>query len=197
MKLNLNVNEFTENLADKTPAPGGGGAAALVGALAASLASMVAKFTVGKMYEKNLDLNKIINRTKELRNRLLEIIKEDEEAFKKINSAENKNQAFLDAAKPPLDIMITLKEVIGFLEKLVDNCSKYIVSDVGISFLFAKAAIRASYLNVHINISLVKICETQENSEADEISKKAEEILVLANNSRIYERTLERLDVKD
>ena len=46
--MKLNCDEFLERLASKEPVPGGGGAAALGGAIGAALTSMVANLTVGK-----------------------------------------------------------------------------------------------------------------------------------------------------
>lgn len=46
--LDLPLRSFLERLGSNAPAPGGGAAAALCGALAASLGSMVCAFTIGK-----------------------------------------------------------------------------------------------------------------------------------------------------
>ena len=45
---NQTVQEFLDDLVSKTPAPGGGSVAALMGATAASLVSMVCNLTIGK-----------------------------------------------------------------------------------------------------------------------------------------------------
>ena len=44
----MSLEQFSAELASSSPAPGGGSASALTGAIAASLSSMVANLTVGK-----------------------------------------------------------------------------------------------------------------------------------------------------
>ena len=52
---NQELEEFLEDLASSKPAPGGGSAAAVAGALAAALSSMVANLTVGKEQYKDVE----------------------------------------------------------------------------------------------------------------------------------------------
>ena len=56
MSMNdLSIKAFSEQLAAKVSVPGGGSAAALTGALAAALGSMVGEFTVGKAKYKDVE----------------------------------------------------------------------------------------------------------------------------------------------
>lgn len=177
-------------LASKKPTPGGGAAAAYVSALSSALLGMVAEFTVGKMYEKNLDLKSIIKKAESSRIRLLELIEEDEVAFKGFNIS--KPETVINAMKPPFEIMCILSDILDILEEMVDNCTKMIVSDVGISYLFANAGIKASYLNIYINAKLLETSGVQDKKSED-ILNKSEEILKKSEKSEIYRKVLVRL----
>lgn len=65
----LSLSDFTSELASSSPAPGGGSASALAGALSASLSSMVANLTIGKKgYEKHFDeMSEIAGQAQQLR----------------------------------------------------------------------------------------------------------------------------------
>ena len=84
--MKLNCDEFLERLASKEPVPGGGGAAALGGAIGAALTSMVANLTVGK--EKFLSVEgemiRLAAASKYLRKELLQLVQEDARAFSPI-----------------------------------------------------------------------------------------------------------------
>ena len=81
--MKLNCDEFLERLASKEPVPGGGGAAALGGAIGAALTSMVANLTVGK--EKFLSVEgemiRLAAASKYLRKELLQLVQEDASVF--------------------------------------------------------------------------------------------------------------------
>ena len=85
----LSCLQFSEQLASKAPVPGGGGTAALIGALAAGLGCMAANLTVGKKkylpYEE--DHIRIIARCSGLRQRFLELVDEDAAAFEPLSAA--------------------------------------------------------------------------------------------------------------
>ena len=80
---NLSLDEFTALTASSSPSPGGGSIAALTGAVAASLSSMVAALTVDKSgYEQNREeMQQIIARCEELRTKLLDDIDRDCTSF--------------------------------------------------------------------------------------------------------------------
>ena len=79
----MTITEFDDALASNAPAPGGGGAAALAGALAAALGSMVCNLTAGKksyaQYEE--DNQKALQHLEAARKHLLTLIDEDARAF--------------------------------------------------------------------------------------------------------------------
>ena len=194
----LSLNEFSEKLFSKEPVPGGGGAAALVGALAVSLGAMAANLTVGK--EKYAEYTDELIKAEKLRLRLLELIEEDASGFGEVNKAckikprdeEAIEKALVSAAMPPLHTMETLKEVIDILLILADKTSMLVVSDVGVGAKFAEAALKSAYLNVVVNTKLMK-----DEKTASDIEEKAEKLFAYARKAdEVYEKILNRLKDK-
>ena len=198
----LSLNEFSEKLFSKEAVPGGGGASALVGALAVSLGAMAANLTIGKeKYAKYSDeLNANLKKAEKLRLRLLELIEEDAAGFGEINKAykvkprdeELIEKALVSAATPPLKMMDAIKEVIDILIVFSDKTSILVVSDVGVGAKFAEAAIKSAYLNVVVNVKLMK-----DEKTAAEIGEKAERLLHYAKKAdKVYEDILRHLSEK-
>ena len=85
----LSCEDFLSRLASKAPAPGGGGAAALVGAAGVALGNMVGNLTTGKkkysaVEEEILALNA---RAETLRKRLEALVQADADAFTPLAAA--------------------------------------------------------------------------------------------------------------
>lgn len=165
--------EFAEALASKQAVPGGGGAAALTGALGVALASMVANFSKGK--KKFIDIEDrhedILKRGQELRERLVDLIDEDAKNFYPLSKAygikavteEEKAQkekvlqsALKVAAEAPIKMVECIHESILLHEELVDISSKLIISDVGVGVKCLEAALYSAKLNVAINLHSIK-----------------------------------------
>ena len=87
--LNNSLEQFSAKLASAAPTPGGGGAAALAGALAVALGNMVGSLTVGKKkYADVEDRIKELNAaSEELRGKLLAQMDEDAKAFEPLSKA--------------------------------------------------------------------------------------------------------------
>lgn len=198
----LSLNEFSEKLFSKEAVPGGGGASALVGALAVSLGAMAANLTLGKeKYAEYTDeLNANLEKAEKLRLRLLELIEEDAAGFGGINKAykvkprdeELIEKALVSAATPPLKMMEAIKEVIDILIIFSDKTSVLVVSDVGVGAKFAEAALKSAYLNVVVNVKLMK-----DEKTAAETRAKAEKLITYAEKAdKVYEKILERLKDK-
>ena len=177
----LTLDKFSEELFSKNAIPGGGGATALVGALAVSLGAMAANLTVGKAKyaEYTSRLEEILIRAEELRLHLLELIDEDAIGFGEVSKAyklkpkdeEVIEKALVSAATPPLNMMEALKKVIELLDELSAKTSVLVVSDVGVGAKLAGAALSSAYLNVVVNTSLMK-----NQGMADSMEKKAENL---------------------
>ena len=198
----LSLNEFSEKLFSKEPVPGGGGASALVGALAVSLGAMAANLTLGKekYAEYTEELNANLKKAEKLRLRLLELIEEDAAGFGEINKAYKVKprdeaqieKALVSAATPPLKMMEAIKEVIDILIIFSDKTSVLVVSDVGVGAKFAEAALKSAYLNVVVNAALMK-----DEKTAAEIGEKAERLLHYAKKAdKVYEDILRHLSEK-
>lgn len=198
----LSLNEFSEKLFSKEAVPGGGGASALVGALAVSLGAMAANLTLGKEkyaeYTEELSTN--LEKAEKLRLRLLELIEEDAVGFGEINKAykvkprneELIEKALVSAATPPLKMMEAIKEVIDILIVFSDKTSILVVSDVGVGAKFAEAALKSAYLNVVVNVALMK-----DEKTAAETRAKAEKLITYAEKAdKVYDKILERLKDK-
>lgn len=168
--------EFVNVLASKSAVPGGGGAAALVGAIGMALGSMVCNLTIGKKkyaeYEESV--KEILVKAREIEKKLLSMIDKDAENFLPLskayglpNSTEEEKKikeeimenALKVACEVPIDIVRVCFDAIKLHEDLVDKCSKLAISDVGVGVQCLRAAILSGKLNVVININSIKDME--------------------------------------
>ncbi|MBR0161702.1 MAG: cyclodeaminase/cyclohydrolase family protein [Oscillospiraceae bacterium] len=181
----LDAFRFTEELMSKAPVPGGGGAAALIGSLAAALGAMAANLTLGK--KKYLSYEKthlfVIAEMNVLRLRFLELIDEDAAAFEPLsrvyslgkdspNYEERLRAATLDACRAPFEMMQRCCDVVLLLEELYDKCSVLLLSDVGCAALAARCAMEAAAMNVFVNTRLLP-----KDPESEDFSRAASEML--------------------
>lgn len=156
--------EFASVLAAKEPVPGGGGAAALVGALGVALCSMVGNYTSGKKAYAAVedDVCRMLVKADEVRLRLLELVQEDAEAFEPLskaygiprddpNRAETIETYTKQACEAPLQMMRQICIAIELLEEMGEKGSPMLLSDVGCGALLCKAALEAASINVFIN----------------------------------------------
>ena len=156
--------DFAQVLASSAPVPGGGGAAALTGALGAALGSMVANLTVGRkayaQYEE--DLRSILERGEALRTGLLALVERDAAGFAPLARAyaipkddpvrpETLEAATLAACEAPLEMMRLCGQAIQLLEELLEKGSVTLVSDVGCGALCCGAALESAGMNIFVN----------------------------------------------
>ena len=181
----LSCAQFCEQLASKAPVPGGGGAAALAGSLAAALGEMAANLTRGKKsflhYEE--DHRRIIAETENLRMRFLCLIEEDAAAFEPLSRAYSMyksdpdyaaamRSATLRAAGAPFEMMENCCALIVLLEELRGKCSSLLLSDVGCAAVAARMALEAASMNVFVNTRL-----QPDDAEAKHLSLQAGNML--------------------
>ncbi len=177
--------QFTEQLTSKSPTPGGGGVAALIGALAAALGAMATNLSIGKkkLLPFEEDHRQILAETNILRLRFLELMDEDAAAFTPLaeaysldrsvpENAEILRRATLNACRAPLEMMQRCGELIVLLEDLRGKCSVLMLSDVGCGASAARAALESAAMNVFVNTRTLP-----EDQEASELAGQAAAIL--------------------
>lgn len=165
--------EFTALTLSKNPVPGGGSVAALSGALGASLGGMVASLTKGKKkyaaYEE--DIERILMETEKYRQKFFTLMDEDMENFLPLSKAyglpketeEEKEERAREldrclrlAAKAPMEMVQTVSEILPLFEELSVKGSKLAMSDVGCGVSMLRAASDSAWLNVLINLNMIK-----------------------------------------
>jgi len=173
MYLERPLKDFINDTSSRTPAPGGGSVAALVGALGSSLLSMVGNFTTGKEKFKTVqkEIQEILRKLGEFTSKLCELIQEDISAYQnfskvsslpKITPEEKEKrkklmqQALKKAAKPPFETCNLCFELLKIASKLVEIGNPRLISDVGVGAMLAEAALESAALNVEINLSYIK-----------------------------------------
>jgi methenyltetrahydrofolate cyclohydrolase len=163
------LQHYLDDLAAGIPAPGGGSASALSGALAAALASMVCRLTLDKAgYESvQSEIASIITQTEEARRRFTELLEEDITAYGRLSAAyqlpratgEEKaarsraiQERLAGAAQVPLDIVECAARLSSALRRIVEIANTNILSDVASAVTLAGASARSAANMVRINL---------------------------------------------
>lgn len=177
--------DFVAVLASNEPVPGGGGAAALVGAIGTALGNMVGSLTVGKKKYAAVEEEIVALKAKSdaLQTELLDQVPADAEGFAPLAKAYGipkddptrdavLEEATLTACKVPMRIMELCCEAIDVIAVFAEKGSRLAVSDAGCGAVCCKAALQAASLNVFINTKSLKNRE-----KAETLNKKTNEML--------------------
>lgn len=156
--------DFIEALASNSPSPGGGGAAALMGALGAALCSMAANLTVGrkKYAGAETELRGILAECERLSARFVALIDEDAAAFAPLAAAysmdksapgyaKTMREASLRACMAPVEMLECCAVTVSLLEKMLDIGNPMLKSDVGCGAAACAAAMKSAAMNVYVN----------------------------------------------
>ncbi|NEU12008.1 cyclodeaminase/cyclohydrolase family protein [Methylobacterium sp. BTF04] len=192
---------FLDGLASAAPTPGGGGAAAIHGAMGAALLSMVCNLTIGKKKYVAVEgeLKDILAQSEALRAELTGMIADDVAAFdavmaayglpkgtddEKAARAETIQEALKVATDVPLDCCRACRKVIDLAEPVAEKGNLNVISDAGVAVLSAHAGLRSAALNVYVNAKGL-----DDRAFADERLKELESLLGAAGplNESIYE----------
>ena len=202
-ELDERMERFLTELASKAPIPGGGGATALMGSLAAALGSMVGNLTTGKKkYEQyQQDIERILSVLQDSLWEIYEYIEKDAQAFEPLAKAykiprdqpgreELMEEVTLQAAKVPLDLTKKLYGIIPLLEELEIKGSRLAISDVAVAASCLTSALESGVMNIYINTRSLKNRKLAEeiNEEAKRMSGEG-----VLRCKKIYERILETL----
>jgi formiminotetrahydrofolate cyclodeaminase len=166
------IEHFLDELASRKATPGGGSAAAVIGAMAAALLSMVCNLTIGKAKYRDVEreLNAVLARTEELRLQLTEMIERDVESFGAVIAAyamprqtqeelalraQAIQTALKKATQVPLRCCRVCCEIIDLSAVVAQKGNTNVLSDAGVAVLAAHAAVRSGALNVMINVKAI------------------------------------------
>ncbi len=187
--------KFVEVLASSAPAPGGGGAAALVGAIGTALGNMVGSLTVGK--KKYADVEAEIldlkARCDALQTTLLDQVEADDKGFVPLakaygipkddpNRAAILEEATVTACAVPMRIMELCCESLECIRVFAEKGPRLAVSDAGCGAVCCKAALQAASLNVFINTkslrdrTVAEALNAKANGMLDQYCAMADEI---------------------
>jgi len=169
----LSCQEFLEKLASNAPTPGGGGGAAMAGALAVALTSMVGNLTVGKekFVAHEEEVQNILAKAEALRLKMLSLVNADAEVFNSFMACYRmpkameeeklvRNQAIQNAAKRaagvPFEIAQSCLEVMKLADRIAIIGNDGAITDAAVSAIMARAALRSAVYNVVVNLKLIK-----------------------------------------
>jgi len=169
----LTVASFANLLGSDAPAPGGGSAAALEGALGAALAAMVSALTMGrKKYEQSQALAEdAFAKASELKEAFLAAMERDTQSFNdfcdamslpKTTDAEKRRRseamqaALVVCTESPLTMMELSVQALELTGSLMGKTNVSAVSDLGVAALSLGAALQGAWLNVCINVGSLK-----------------------------------------
>lgn len=198
---------FLDALASKAATPGGGSAAAVMGAQSAALTSMVCNLTIGKpkYAEVENEMRSLLAKSEALRAKLTDMIKADVDVFNKLmacyglpkDSEEEKAarsariQAVLkEATEVPLECAKACAEAIELSRIAADKGNLGVISDAGVAVMAGYAALKSAALNVYINAGSMK-----DREFADAKVAELEKILNGADiaSEEIYQRVMAKL----
>ncbi|MDA8211681.1 MAG: cyclodeaminase/cyclohydrolase family protein [Clostridia bacterium] len=171
--LDKSCKEFIEVLASKAPVPGGGGAAALGGAVGMALTNMVGNLTVGK--KKYADVEDEVKQLLEQGYKVIAdleiLVDKDAEVFEPLSKAYGLPKDTPEQAKyreetlenlgkvacsVPMGIMRASYDGIKLTARMAEIGSMLVLSDAACGVVFLKAALIAASMNVIININSIQ-----------------------------------------
>jgi len=166
----LPLDRFLEALASESPTPGGGTAAAVAGAMGASLAEMVSGLTLSKekYAASHAAIRPIAEAAREARANFLELAREDSEAYdavvasrrlpKETEEQRSERAGSLAAAnrratEVPMRTARAAARLLAALPELAEKGNPNAASDVGAAALLLESSVEGALLNVGINLS--------------------------------------------
>jgi formiminotetrahydrofolate cyclodeaminase len=165
----LSLRELLDRLSSSDPVPGGGSAAALAGAMGASLVSMVAALTAGRAEHADADtaVREIGEAASSVRDELIELAQRDSDAYQAVVTARRlpretdeqraararaMSSAIVQAAEVPFHTARVARQTLELAGRIAPIGNRNAVSDAGVAALLSAAAIRGAILNVRINL---------------------------------------------
>jgi glutamate formiminotransferase/formiminotetrahydrofolate cyclodeaminase len=202
----MKINEFVDELASSSPAPGGGSVAALAGSLGAALSSMVCNLTIGKEKYSDVqnEIEEILKKSEKLKNDLIKLVDEDTEAFNDVMKAFKKpkdieeqkkkrsnaiQEGYKKATAVPLKTAKTCEKILDLAMIVAKKGNQNSITDSAVSAIMARAGVESAILNVKINLGSIKdekfvknISSELENLQKSSDNKEKEILKIVSGN---------------
>lgn len=207
MLVKLKVEDFLEELAADSPAPGGGSVAAVLGSMGAGLVSMVCRLTVGKKGYEMVEalMTESLEESERIRKSLTALVDEDTEAFNQVMAAfrmpkdteEDKQErleaiqvGFKKASEIPYIVAQNCLSVLERVHTITGKANSNTVSDLGVASQSAYAGVEGAVMNVRINLTSIK-----DLPWVEEKKKQTDELLTQASklNGQIRKKMMLQL----
>jgi len=173
MLMDKKLNVFLAELKSNSPAPGGGSAAALAGAIGAALGIMVGNLTVSseKYTEYHKQASQLIEQLEEKLASLERYVDEDTQAFTQVMLAyklpkstdkektlrsQTIQQAMQSASQLPMKVATVCMEVLEMSGRMLEIGNINAASDAAVAGRLAHAAMWSAIYNVKINLASIK-----------------------------------------
>ena len=161
--LSLSVAEFLDRAGARSPTPGGGSVAALVGALATTMGQMTARYTIGnpKYAAHEAAVRSWLAELGRAREAFCELLAEDVSAYQRLAAAmksgeatsAERDRALATATAVPLEIVAMAAAVAGRMDQMKERCNRNLVSDLAVGAMLCDAAAHAAAANVRANLA--------------------------------------------
>ncbi len=174
------IEDFLQQLADRTPTPGGGAVAATSLATAAAMAHMAVSYSHGRASLKAFDAlhKEAMEKLSVLPSTSLQMAHQDAVAYGKLNDLwkleeddpirqRDWKQAVQAAIDAPLDVMRHAREMLELLSRLVQATTPMLLSDLAVAAITAESAARSAHWNVLINLPSMADSEHAQNIRLD------------------------------
>jgi methenyltetrahydrofolate cyclohydrolase len=174
MHINEPLKKYIDELAAKQPAPGGGSAAALAGAMGSALLEMACNFTIGNKKYKDMEgiAADCLISAKGIREKFLLLVDEDTKVYSSICAAfKTKDEKIIDnALKQGYYISLKMCELakIGMTIalNLAEKSNSNLITDVGCGAVLLKAGFESGVFNSEINLKGIKDAPFVEKEKA-------------------------------
>ena len=202
-----NIEQFLDDLASKSPTPGGGSVAAIMGAMGAALVSMVCNLTLGKPAYAAVegDMQQMLEQAEGLRTQLAGMVRADVDVFDQVMAAyrlpkasdeekqlraQNIQAALKAATDVPLACARLCVGVMQLSRQAAELGNQSVVTDAGVAVVSAYAALRSATLNVRVNAAGIRdeVFVSERLAELGQILAGAEVL-----DAEVYAKVLERL----
>jgi len=204
--IDKKISEFLNELKSDSPAPGGGSAAALAGAIGAALGVMVGNLTLNSANDATIhvEISQLMERLEEKLAKLKDYIDEDAQSFievvaayklpkstesEKLLRSQAIQQGLQEASRLPINVAHICVEVLELSCKMLDIGSANAASDAAVAGRLAHAAMWSAVYNVKINLASIT-----DQSFVVQMSKQV--ALVVLRSEELFTQLVSKADEK-